>query len=230
MIRQIVEGSESRIIYSLLKESYDEKLLIGSIYETESCLPIIKKCIIDGEFYGLYLNNDLQAFIQLKKTYGCLFLNHIVVRKDFKSKGYGKQLFEYYKSVAEREGLCLALEVDSRNENAFIWYSSLGFKASSVTYKALVLNHCDPNNLSTTQLSYSKCDAEIGYSEIKSQDLIWSIGKPSNKTYVINYDEFPKELIDSVLLLLSKKVILLSNNNFNFNGINTWKSFIMKHY
>ncbi|MBH0038962.1 GNAT family N-acetyltransferase [Pseudoalteromonas sp. SWN166] len=228
MIRKIDDESESNFIYAIMKDSYDRKLLIGSIYETESCISIIAESILNDEFYGIYLDGYLQAFIQVKNAYGCLFLNHIVVKNSSKSNGYGKKLFEYYQSMAREEGACLALEVDSRNENAFAWYSSLGFKVYSVTYKSTVLKENFSNDLSSTQFDYFKCYEDIGYSKIRFEGATWSIGKPSDKTYVINYDKFPEHLIGALISVLDKKIILFSKNNFDFKGSNTWMSYIMK--
>lgn len=213
-----------------MKDSYDENLLIGSIYEAESCIPIIAKCVQNGEFYGFYLAGELQAFMQVKNFPDCLFLNHIVVKKKSKSNGYGKELFKYFQAMARSTGACLALEVDSRNESAFRWYLSLGFQISAVTYKTLALRAHSSSDINMTKLHYVKCDAEVGYSQILLEGSTLFIGKPSNKTYVINYDELPIDLIEEVLFAVDRKVVFYSKNDHYFKNHSTWMTYKMKSY
>lgn len=86
---------------------------------------IIKSCdtIVGYTNISFSWNNDLGGKV--------LWLEEIYIKKDFRSFGYGKKVFEFL----ENNFGCVAirLEVDNKNQKAISLYENIGFKKRSYT-------------------------------------------------------------------------------------------------
>lgn len=186
MIKLIDNVNFDSEIFHLISNAYAPRLLEGTIYETPACIPIIRKQILNNQYYGFIDGGELGGVIQVRDLNEMLFLNQIAVIKS--SRGIGTNLLEYFLSLAEAFNLRASLEVDDRNTSVLHWYKSKGFISVSQSFKALYVpskgRECKFN-----EVIFKSCEDDIGYSKLHANNDEYVIPTPSTKSFVFDLDK-----------------------------------------
>ena len=93
--------------------------------------------IINSKFdsiYGYYINNVLIGFIHVNKLYENMDIVNIIIEKDYRNKGYGKELLDYV-LLKNKDINSIMLEVRESNMNAINFYKNNGFNIINVRKK-----------------------------------------------------------------------------------------------
>ncbi|MBL4730376.1 MAG: GNAT family N-acetyltransferase [Sulfurimonas sp.] len=113
-IKQLNNSQFSSLLDALRREDwYIEKVALESLFD-----------IFSDDFFIAYKNNSIVGFIvALRYTEKFGFISNFVILKKFRSKGYGKILFEH--ALAHLNTRQIALDVDKKQEN---FYKKYDFK------------------------------------------------------------------------------------------------------
>ena len=84
--------------------------------------------------YGYYIDNRLEGFIHISKSYEVIDIVNIVVDINKRKMGIGKALIDYVVNSFD-DVLRLMLEVRSSNEAAIGLYKKCGFKVINIRKK-----------------------------------------------------------------------------------------------
>lgn len=135
MFRKIHENDKN-LFLELAKEFYASDAVMKSIpleYHKRTFEEIMRS---DAYLmcYIIECDGKNAGFALLNKTYqheagGCiLWLEEFYVRKEFRSKGLGKDFLHYLDGLLEQDINWIRLEVEPDNERAIRLYESLGYK------------------------------------------------------------------------------------------------------
>lgn len=228
MIKLIDNVDFDSTIFHLISNAYAPSLLEGTIYETSACIPIIRKQILDNQYYGFMDGEELEGVIQVRGLNEMLFLNQIAVRKS--SRGIGTTLLEYFLSLAEELNLRASLEVDDRNTRVLHWYKSKGFTSVSQSFKALYVPLKDSER-KFKEASFTSCEGEIGYSKLRANNNEYVIPTPSTKSFVFDLDTIDSRYIQYISDTQSQRKIFVitkqSKNIAKYKGY--WTIHFMIH-
>lgn len=81
--------------------------------------------------YGYYLEDNLIGFIHINKLYENMDIVNIIIDKDYRNKGYGKELLDYVINN-NKDINSIMLEVRESNKNAIEFYKNNNFKIINV--------------------------------------------------------------------------------------------------
>jgi ribosomal-protein-alanine N-acetyltransferase len=81
--------------------------------------------------YGYYLDNILIGFIHINILYENMDIINIIIDKEYRNKGYGKELLDYVIS-SNKDINSIMLEVRESNNNAIDFYKKNNFKIINV--------------------------------------------------------------------------------------------------
>lgn len=80
--------------------------------------------------YGYY-NNDLIGYINFSIIYERVELNYIFIKKEYRNKGFGKELMKYFIEFCNNVSN-ITLEVNVNNIAAIKLYESFGFEKIAI--------------------------------------------------------------------------------------------------
>lgn len=80
--------------------------------------------------YGYY-NNDLIGYINFSIIYERVELNYICIKKEYRNKGFGKELMKYFIEFCNNVSN-ITLEVNVNNIAAIKLYESFGFEKIAI--------------------------------------------------------------------------------------------------
>ena len=81
--------------------------------------------------YGYYIEDNLIGFIHINKLYENIDIINIIIDKNYRNKGYGKELLDYVISN-NKDVNSIMLEVRESNKNAIDFYKNNNFKIINV--------------------------------------------------------------------------------------------------
>ena len=81
--------------------------------------------------FGYYLEDNLIGFIHINKLYENMDIVNIIIDKDYRNKGYGKELLDYVINN-NKDINSIMLEVRESNKNAIEFYKNNNFKIINV--------------------------------------------------------------------------------------------------
>ena len=82
--------------------------------------------------YVLVVENHINGFIMLTEMYETLELLYIIINKDLRHQGYGKELLNY--AIQNKGSMVnkIMLEVRNNNETAITFYQNNGFNVLNI--------------------------------------------------------------------------------------------------
>ena len=225
-------------IISIIRNSYEKKWLIGSIYLSPAIEYYIKSLSgsPDDEFYGIANNGEMIAFMHLKGKDTGIFVNNIGVLPQYNNLGFGNSLLKFAIEKAVSEGKSIALHVNSNNKKAITWYNKRGFYVESQDRYSLL----SINKKSEVKFRFSSVTFEdrsffykygFGFGYITWKEKIIKIGiLPSNYIKILNHEVLSEEDI----IELHKKwncnlIIPRGILSKYFDSSSTWSVFTMKY-
>ncbi|NBT85446.1 MAG: GNAT family N-acetyltransferase [Alphaproteobacteria bacterium] len=102
-------------------QAIPEEEIRGYAFEKEEYNPI--------ETFGFSLRdegNDIKGRCNGILYYGCLYINQLWIDKDYRSKGFGRQLIKAAENFGKEKG-CLFSTVNTMNSEAMGFYKKLGY-------------------------------------------------------------------------------------------------------
>lgn len=166
MVFKCIEISELTLVLELLKASAHELKSKGLnqwsywLNPPKERVDWIKSGILNNEFYFV-LNNDnmVMAMYRLlyedelywgKQNQKAGYVHSLVVKKDFKGKGLGKQIMQQIESDLIAQGISLfRLDCVANNKGLCNYYESLGFNKVGEKQMPLSLNNLYEKKLIT---------------------------------------------------------------------------------
>jgi ribosomal protein S18 acetylase RimI-like enzyme len=131
------------IVVKLVRESFDNKYLIPSIYRAKGVAKFIfnelENKFTPCKYFVFWDGDQIVGFSEFKiHNSEIVFLNIIAVSNEYKNKGIGRQLLENSRKYFIDQGFkSIQLDVYKSNTIAITWYSKCGFKheSSNMFYK-----------------------------------------------------------------------------------------------
>ena len=82
--------------------------------------------------YSFIKDNDIYGYLKMKITGSVGYLSQIIVRKDKRKEGVGKELVKKFEEICKEKGCHkVYLETSERHEEALKFYERLGYKKVS---------------------------------------------------------------------------------------------------
>lgn len=119
MIRKLKESDINRVMDIWLNGNIEAHSFINTEH-WKSHFDMAKEGILSAEVYLYEENNVIKGFIGITENY----IAGIFIANNFRSKGIGRALIDYVKSIKKE----LTLNVFMKNERAIKFYLSNGFK------------------------------------------------------------------------------------------------------
>lgn len=133
-----LELNDIEQVYKLLNELYDNKI----VYEI--FVNKYKNSLNDNNFYGIVAEKDgiilgvliSRIFNRLVKSKNILFVDDLIVNKDYRSMGIGNNLLQNAISYGKEQN-CEVIELKCyiTNESAHKFYEKIGFKRQHYGFK-----------------------------------------------------------------------------------------------
>ncbi len=129
-------SGKTDIIAALAKEIWSEHyssiippdMLSGMISSHQSSEAILRK-INEGYEYFLMTLDAPVGYFAVKETDSGLYLDKAYIKKDFRGKGFFKDLVTYLEKLCKTKGICrIYLSVNSKNESSVCAYKACGFE------------------------------------------------------------------------------------------------------
>lgn len=188
-------------ILDLLRNSYDKELTQYLIYSDNNYLNYLKKISLDkrNNWIFYFLDGETHKFMGFtifKKVNGNIFLNQLVIDKEFKKRGLGKRLF--FLSIkhlghSHPKGYFKYLELEAFASNLYInqFYRELGmdFCGSKNWYRLAVPDFSQAINGHNHKERYDLISDENNFSQLIHNES--SIGTFINNEYLkLNTENF----------------------------------------
>lgn len=123
---RLAENKDLDQIVELIKTS-----ILGEVYFLDKDLSGIVRPSISKQLVYVMEDQDLLAFLWLSQN-GCFekypYLHMLVVKEGLRSKGYGRQMIDYFENVICRDRQKVFLMVGDYNLRARRLYEKLGYK------------------------------------------------------------------------------------------------------
>jgi len=188
-------------ILNLLRNSYDRELTQYLIYSDDNYLNYLKKKSLDkrNNWIFYFLESDTNKFIGFtifKKVNGNIFLNQLILDKEFQKRGLGKKIFFLALRMLESlhpKGYFKYLELEAFASNLYInqFYRDLGmdFCGCRNWYRLDVPNFSETPDCYCQQEKYDLINDENNFSQLVHNES--QIGTFINEKYLrLNTENF----------------------------------------
>ncbi len=132
-------GDMSALASAIVKEHFDP--IIGSrqndyMIEKFQSVKSIKQQLSEGYvYYFICLDDTAIGFLAYRPDEDCLYLSKFYLDKEYRGKGFSKEMLSFVKSAAIENGLKRIRLNVNKNNNAIYAYEKLGFKRTGTQKK-----------------------------------------------------------------------------------------------
>lgn len=142
IVINLAEKNRIAEVCRIMREGYVEKLLKGTIYESDRFEKYFIERMRMGDLFLIGFdeknNDNILGFAQILQTEKSIHLNHLVVKPSVRCRGLGDLLLQDVILRAHANGRPVTLDVDSRNIGAVRFYERANFKIERRTSVALI--------------------------------------------------------------------------------------------